>query len=211
MSSSDPLQRLTLVDLHSDPGPRPGAAFVEQNEFEQTAEIRPPTPTPEEAYQAGLAEGEGRGRAEAAKELQPVLARFEELMRSLGEVREHRLQEAEQELIEVATEIARRVLHAELQLETDAVVRLARACLQEAKEEGTRTLRVNPADAEMVRTHLPELELDLAEQELRIESDPKVSESGVVLETPRACYDGRPGRILDAVALRRELTPEATS
>ena len=211
MSSSEHLQQLTLVDLHNDPRPRGAAQFIEQSEFEQVAEQRPPTPTPEEAYQAGLAEGEARGRAEAAKELQPVLARFEELMRSLANARERRLEETEQELIEIANQMARRILHAELQLESDAVVRMARACLQEAQEEGTRTLRVNPADAEMLRTHLPELELDLAEHELRIDPDPQVPAGGVVLETPRACYDGRPGRILGVVALKRGPEPEASS
>jgi flagellar assembly protein FliH len=211
MSSSEPLPPIALVDLHRD---EPGAAapeFVEQTEFDSVGEARPPTPTPEAAYQAGLAEGERIGRSAASKELEPVIGRFEELMRSLAFIRERRLEETERELVEVASEMAKRILHGELQLETDVVMRVARACLQEAKEEGARTLRVNPADAEMVRTHLPELELDLADHALQIEADTGIPPGGVVLETPRCCYDGRPKRLLAVARARLEPNPEESS
>ncbi len=211
MSSSEQLPPIALVDLDRDATPAPGTEFTEQTEFERVDQIRPPTPTPEEAYQAGLAEGEGIGRSAAAKELEPVIGRFEELMRSLSYIRERRLEETERELVEVASEMAKRILHGELQLETDAVMRVARACLQEAKEEGTRTLRVNPTDAELVRTHLPELELDVAEHALQIAADPRVPPSGVVLETPRCCYDGRPERMLAVARAQLELNLETSS
>jgi flagellar assembly protein FliH len=211
MSSSEQLPPITLIDLHRDTTPAEVTEFVEQTEFDRADQTRPPTPTPQEAYQAGLAEGESVGRSAALKELEPVIGRFEELMRSLAHIRERRLEETERELVEVAGEMAKRILHGELQLETDAVMRVARACLQEAKEEGTRTLRVNPTDVEMVRTHLPELELDLAEHALQIAADPAIPPSGVVLETDRCCYDGRPQRMLAVARAQLESSPETSS
>ena len=202
MSSSDSTRPLPLVDLDRETPPPAPEDFIEQVEFDRIETVAAQPQTPEEAYKAGLAEGEQLGRTAAAKELEPVVAQFQELIRALGHVRARRLEETERELTDLAIEIARRVLHGELQTETDAVVRLARACIQEAKEEGPRTLRVNPADLELLRTHLPELELDMADEQLRVEPDPRIPSGGVILETPRACYDGRPHRLLEGLRQR---------
>jgi flagellar assembly protein FliH len=200
MSSSE-VRPLALIDLTRDIPPSPGKEFVEKNEFDQVADAPPPTPTAEEAYKAGLGEGEQIGRAAVSKEIQPVIARLEELIRAVAHIREARLDEVERDLTAVAIDIAKQILHSELRLEGDTVVRMARACLQEAKEEGARTLRANPADVELLQTHSAELELDLAEHALRIEADPQIPAGGVVLETECACYDGRPERILRALAM----------
>ncbi len=206
-SSPESVSPFPLPELERDTPPAAREEFVEQVEFAEV-EQRPPTPTADEAYQAGLAEGERSGQAAAMKELGPVLKQLEGLVRGLTHVREQRIEEAQHELLEIATDMTRRILHGELSLETDVVVRLARACLQEAKEEGLRVLHVNPADSELLRTHLPDQETDASENELRIEPDPRIPSGGVVLETPRACYDGRPDRILAAVSHQLESTEE---
>ncbi len=202
MSSSDPTKPVSMIDLDRETPPAPHDEFIEQHEFERIDSAPTIAPSAADSYAAGLAEGEELGRAAALKEMKPVIARFQELTAALSHVWERRLEEAEQDLTELGIEIARRVLHGELQTGNDAVVRLARACIQEAKEEGPRTLRVNPADLELLRAHLPELELDMAEQQLRVEPDPRIPVGGVILETPRACYDGRPERVLEGLKQR---------
>ena len=202
MSSSDPTKPVPMIDLDRETPPAPREAFIEQNEFERIDTAPTMAPSAEDSYAAGLAEGEELGRAAALKEMKPVIARFQELTAALSHIWARRLEEAERDLTELGVEIARRVLHGELQAGSDAVVRLARACIQEAKEEGPSTLRVNPADLELLRAHLPELELDMAEQQLRVEPDPRIPVGGVILETPRACYDGRPERVLEGLKQR---------
>jgi flagellar biosynthesis/type III secretory pathway protein FliH len=202
MSSSDSTGPIHLTDLQREALPETRDDFVEQTQFERVNTAPAAGPSLDDAYEAGIAEGEQLGRAATLKEMQPVIARFEELIKALSHVRERRLEETERELTDLGVEIARRVLHGELQTGNDAVVRLARACIQEAKEEGTLTLRANPNDVELLRTHLPELELDMTDQQLRVEPDPRVPAGGVILETARACYDGRPHRVLEGLRQR---------
>ncbi len=146
MSSSDSTGPIQLIDLQREALPETRDDFVEQTQFDRVDTAPAAGPSLDDAYKAGVAEGEQLGRAAALKEMQPVIARFEELIKALGHIRERRLEETERELTDLGVEIARRVLHGELQTGNDAVVRLARACIQEAKEEGTLTLRANPDD-----------------------------------------------------------------
>jgi len=203
MSSSDRLERPKLPDLRKvTPEPwKPN--FRARNEFEP---VRLPTAPPisaDEAHQNGMVEGERLGRAAALKEFGPVLDQLGKLAAAMRDVRVQRLAAAEADLGDVAAEIAKRILHGELQAGSDIAVRMARAVIAEACDaEGERVLHVAPGDAELLRTHLPELEVDLSEGSIRVLADPAITPGGVVLVTSRACYEGRPGRVL-AAALDR--------
>ncbi len=198
MSSSEFLRRPQLVDLNEfDDAPTP-QSFEECVEFERV-EVQPAREiTPEQAYKNGIAEGERIGREATVKELAPVLDELNALASSMARVREQRLEEVEGELLGIATEIARRILRGELRQPGDAVVRMARACFLEMRDEGNAVLRVHPEDLELIRVHLVELEAELADVSIRAEPDASIERGCVVLETPTHSYEGRPERILDA-------------
>jgi flagellar biosynthesis/type III secretory pathway protein FliH len=197
MSSSEYIRRLSLVDLQQEAPPPLTPDFSIHSEFPRTEIGRSTEATPEEAYRNGLAEGEERGRAAALKEIGPVLEELRSVTSSMASVRHQRLADVEDELAQVAARAARRILHGELEQADDIVLRMARACTEEAKDEGSLVLHVAPADAELIRTHVPELELDLADGAIQIQPDPLIQAGSVVLETPIRCYDGRPERILE--------------
>ncbi len=208
MSSSEFLRRPELVDLNeSDAVPTP-QAFEERMEFERIEPGPAREITPEQAYKNGLHEGEQIGREAAHKELQPVLAELQAVATAMARVREQRLEELEGELLGISSEIARRILRGELQQPGDVVVRMARTCIQEIRDEGGAVLRVNPRDLELIRVHLAELETELAETSIRAEADPSVTRGCVLLETPTHCYDGRPERILDAALQKLQAQDE---
>jgi flagellar biosynthesis/type III secretory pathway protein FliH len=208
MSSSDRLERPKLPDLRKVTPPAWKPDFRTRHEFEP---VRLPTAPPisaDEAFQNGLVEGEQRGRAAALKEFAPVLDELGKLAASMRDVRVQRLAAAEADLVDVAAEIARRILHGELQAGGDLAVRMARVVIAESRDaEGERVLHVAPSDVELLRTHLPELEVDLSEGSIRIQADPAITPGGVVLATSRGCYEGRPGRVL-AAALERSAGKE---
>ncbi len=196
MSSSEHYRRATFIDLqHEVPEPS-RQDFTEQTEFPRIARTAEIELTPDDAYRNGLAEGEERGRAAALKELEPVLAELRNLAASMTAVRAERLSAAESELIQVATEITQRILRGELTQGDDVVLTMVRACIEEAKGEGPLVLHVAPSNLELVRAHLPELELDLADASVQVQADPSIEPGSVVLETPVRCYDGRPERLL---------------
>jgi flagellar biosynthesis/type III secretory pathway protein FliH len=209
MSSSERPQPLRLVDFGLSPRPEPrGKTFTPASDLAQLGAPRPPAPDLEEVRAQALAEGEARGRAAARKELEPALARFEELLESLAQARAQRIAAAEQDLLDIAAELARRILHGELQQGGEGALRMARACLHEAAaSEGALRLHVAPADAELLRAHLPELQLDLAERSLELVVDAGMSPGGVVVESAGRCYEGRPERVLAALAERARGEP----
>jgi len=196
MSSSESFRRPTWTNLQDQVPQAAREDFVEESEFARVQVGESPEPSPDEAYRNGLAEGEKRGRDAALKELEPVIQELRSLAASISSVRQKRLDAAESELIQVATDVARRILHGELQQADDVILRMARACVEQAKEEDSLVLHVAPSDLELVRTHVPELELDLADGSIGVQADPCVTPGSVVLQTSQRCYDGRPERIL---------------
>lgn len=198
MSSSDFLRRLELVDLNTSDAEPPPREFEERHEFERIERGPVREISPEQAFKNGVAQGEQIGREAALKELVPVIDAFHSMAASMAAVRSQRLDELESDLVDVASEIARRILRGELQQQGDVVVRLARACLDEARGEGDGVLHVNPRELELVRIHVAELEAELADAAIRVEPDAAIEPGCVVLETPRRCYEGRPERMLDA-------------
>ena len=196
MSSSEPTA-FELPDLRQPERAQSGRAFVETNDFQhvESSAVRPRTA--EEAYADGIAEGEARGRAAMQKELEPVLEELRAIGQAMAAVRSERLAQTETELTELAAQITRRILTAELSQNPDAVVRLAQACVDEARErDGQMRMRVSPGDLERVRVHLPELQLDLVDGSIELTADPELSPGDVVLEAAERCYDGRPGHRL---------------
>ncbi len=209
MSSSDLIRRPSFVDLRTqDPEVAPGQ-FEEVIAFERIDRDAARELTPDEAHRNGLAEGEQIGRDATLKELSPVLDEFRAVAKSMAIVREQRLMDAEAVLVEAATEIARRILRAELQSDPEAVTRIARECIAELGDDGVGVLHVAPGDLERVRAYLPELELDLTDGRIQVQADPALSPGDVVLHTPARVYDGRPERLLGAARRRVDAAGDA--
>jgi flagellar biosynthesis/type III secretory pathway protein FliH len=203
-SSANLVRRPELVDLQrQQPVVVPGT-FDEQLEFEQQASGGARELTPEEAWRNGLAEGERLGREAMRKEITPVLDELRAFARALAIVREQRMLDAEAELIDVATAIARNILHAELESNSEVVGRLARVCIEEAAGESPLLLRTAPADLECVQRWVSELPLDLADGGIQMEADPQLARGAVVLLTPTRAYDSRPERLLGDARRRVE-------
>jgi flagellar assembly protein FliH len=209
MSSSERLERARLPRLAAETLPVRRDEFTPGGSFARATGGKAPPLSAEEAYQNGLVEGERRGREAAQKEIEPARQELQALARSMAVARRDRIEQAERELIDVAIEVARQILRGELQQSGDVVVRMARSCIEAARHEGdVLTLRVAPADLELIRTHLPELEVDLADCSLRAVPDASIPRGAIVLETKQRCYEGRPERILDAVAQSVERTED---
>jgi hypothetical protein len=203
MSSSRPLEHLRLPDLAREPAASRTPAFVPTPHMEVLHGARPPSLSQDEAYAKGLAEGEQRGRDDARRALVPVQEQLVALGRSLLAARRCVLAQAEQDLIAVAMDLARAILSAEIRMPSDLVLRQAQRCIDAATaEQGVLRLHVAPADLELVRTHAPVLETQLAAASLSVTADPHMTPGSVVLEARERCYEGRPDRLFELASAR---------
>ncbi len=138
-----------------------------------------------EVHQAGFREGEAAGRKHASAELEPVLQRFARTIAELAELRAQILRESEADLLRLALEIARRVVHRELRVEAEAVDALLRYALEKAREHEIHRLRVHPAQKERVRAALERL----GHPEVQVAADPGLEPGAAVFATNRGNLD----------------------
>jgi flagellar assembly protein FliH len=144
-----------------------------------------------DAHTHGFEAGDKAGRAAADLAMEDML----ETMRGLIDVarteRVKLLEAAEPEIVRLATDIAERVLHDHVALEAETVVGMTRQALSRLIAREKVTVRVNPADVELLRSHRQAL-LDSHDVEgIRVVEDQRVDRGGVVLETESGTIDAK--------------------
>jgi flagellar biosynthesis/type III secretory pathway protein FliH len=151
--------------------------------------------------EAGLALSAARAAGHAAG-----LAQAAASMAIAAQVREAKLAELDAAVVEVALEVARRVVGRELATSPQAVLDVARRALRAAAGAGDILLRVAPEDLETVRGAEGPLRTLLEQGSLSIAEDPALQRGEVVVETSGGRVDARIGAQLEA--FRRALRAE---
>jgi len=144
-----------------------------------------------EAHARGFEGGDKAGRASADAEMEDML----ETMRGLIDVarteRAKLIENAEPEIVRLATDIAERVLHDHIAIEPETVLTMTRQALQRLIAREKVTVRVNPADVEMLRTHRDALLNGHDVESVRVVEDQRVDRGGVVIETESGTIDAK--------------------
>jgi flagellar assembly protein FliH len=151
------------------------------NELEQELERRT-----QEAFHAGLQQGEVSGRQRAEAELH---ARIETLARATAEIaglRQKIRQETERELVELSLAIARRVLHRELTIDPEALSGVIKAAIHKIDLRETHRLRTHPEHAAAVSHCLAGIG---APARIEVIGDARLERGAAVFETTRGTMD----------------------
>jgi len=134
------------------------------------------------AMEAGREAGTNAARAE----LQP---HYERLARSVEELALCRLRyrkETEREVVQLALEIARRVLRRELTVDPESILGLVHAGLETVSMREVLEIRVHPAHAEIVRACLQKMGAPAA---ITVLGDGHLEPGAVLVETRRGGFD----------------------
>jgi flagellar assembly protein FliH len=144
-----------------------------------------------QAKQQGFEQGGSDGRAAVQAEMDEML----ETMRGLVEmarVERHKIIEsAEPEIVKLSVAISERILNQHIALDHEAVVELARSAISRLVNRETVTVRVHPADVEVMRQHRDTLMQMNDIDNLRIIEDQRVDRGGVVIETDAGNIDAK--------------------
>lgn len=149
-----------------------------------------------QARATAVEEGHAEGRARAAA-----------LLALATEAREARLAELDSAVVEVALEVARRILGRELTASPGLVVDVARRALRAASGCGDIVLRAAPADLEPLVEADGVLRRLVERGSLAVVEDPGLARGEVVVEASGGRVDARIDAQLDA--FRRALQAEA--
>ncbi len=154
---------------------------------EQTPEARV-----QEAVRAGFSQGLARGRADGAAayeaERQKLRAETAAALAALADARRKVLEECRGAVLDLALEIAERVVRARIEAGDPVAERIAEEVLAGQPRAGARTVRVHPDDHHALLEMAPRLGSEAA---LDVVPDPSVAPGGVVVETSHEIVDAR--------------------
>ncbi len=168
---------------------RPGAAtHVHAEDLEQAAFCRGFSDGEKKGYE----QGERDGRDAALQQLDPVLQSLRQMLAELESLRRRESRNVENELVELALAVARKVVGQEVAARPDTVAHLLRDAIGQVEHAGTLTIRLNPADLERLSDVSPQLLNGLVEPgRVRFEADASLSVGGCFIESEAGDIDAR--------------------
>ncbi|MBI2267008.1 MAG: hypothetical protein HYU64_17910 [Armatimonadetes bacterium] len=157
----------------------------------------------EQARAAGRTEGLETGREEGKQE---VLAHLSALLNSMRQIHDRtRIAQTaayegqEMEILELAVEIAEKVVRAELTVNKEVVHSVVKAALRKASNKENMVIRVSPSDLRNVLKHKEELAILENLDHFNILEDPRITEGGCLISTSAGEIDGRVETQLDEI------------
>jgi flagellar biosynthesis/type III secretory pathway protein FliH len=104
-----------------------------------------------QAYEQGFAKGEQDGRLAAQQQTAPLLTALETTLVELDGVRQKIRRHLEQEVVELALHVARKVVRHELTVSKDTIVCVVKEAMTQLDDPGKISIRLNPDDLEKIR------------------------------------------------------------
>jgi len=132
-----------------------------------------------QAKEAGHRAGEIAGRAAAQSEVKQVVEKLSETIGEVAGARAEALRRAEADVVKLSMEIARRVLHRELSLDSSALEGLIRAALEKLQAREVYRVRIHPEQQLVLRACL---EQSGRGGNIEVLSDPSQARGGAVFE-----------------------------
>jgi type III secretion protein L len=107
-------------------------------------------------------------------------------------VRDRRLADSEPELVRLAVRIAEKIIGEELRLNPQAILSIARQCLQWLRRERSLMLRVSPAELSLLRESIDSLrEVAGPHRSIEVIGDPGIGPGGCIVESEYGVIDAR--------------------
>ncbi|MFZ5998189.1 MAG: FliH/SctL family protein [Nitrospirota bacterium] len=142
----------------------------------------------EKGYTAGYEKGLQQGLQEIAERMQ----RLGEIITALEHFRAKRAEELMPQLIELALDIAKKVIHKEVELDRELILAVARDAMKRIGErEEHVVIKVNPLDYEIMISHLDMLKGQSGVKDISIEPLATISPGGCYIETETGEIDAR--------------------
>ncbi|HIE04840.1 MAG TPA: hypothetical protein EYP61_08785 [Candidatus Latescibacteria bacterium] len=152
----------------------------------------------EEAYRSGFEDGRRMGWEVAWGKLEDVARAFRKEVEALKEAKDDLLRGAEEGVLALVGELARRVVRVAVERFPEEVVDLVRECLRRISDGGKVVVRVNPEDLAVLEAHSEEL-LALVEGPVEVEPDGGVPRGGCKVEARSGVVNGKLDSMLDEI------------
>ena len=191
---STPLLPLAEADGEDLMGPPLGEDGVEPT-IEEVAEEAPLSDVDLEAiektaYENGFREGEQSGREAAERKLEEPMKNYAASIAEIQGLREKLFAQAERDVVQLAIEVAKKIVHREIQADPQIIQTLVNVALSHVAETGSATIRLHPSDHEALSQTHKELQ-EGAERGLELKADKSMERGGCLIQTDCGDVDAR--------------------
>lgn len=141
------------------------------------------------AYMEGHEKGEQAGQKLILKQLSPYLESFRQLTEQLVNLRDQQLKAIEPDIMGLAVQIARKVIHGEIKTNQDVIKNVTVAAIQHAVDREVLTIRISPEDHQFLKEFRSDLLLIDGVKEVQIEEDSTIDPGGCLVESQSGDID----------------------
>lgn len=162
----------------SDPPARDAAARMLAQATLEAEQLR------EQARAEGYAEGRHAGQADGAAEVSRAATALAEAVREVESLRVATVEAVEHDAIELALDLAEKILGGVLKARPDTVIEVVRGALRRISDRRNITVLVNPVDLDTVRAAIGELTARGSGVEVcDLQSEERVGIGGAIVRT----------------------------
>jgi flagellar assembly protein FliH len=139
-----------------------------------------------QAHAAGTRAGEESARHSLESGIRETIQQLAATIADLADTRADTIRRAEADTVRLSIEIARRVLHREISLDSSALESLVKAAMEKLQAQEVHRVRVHPDQEKLVQACLDEIGRG---QSILVVSDPVQPKGGVVFELTSGLLD----------------------
>ena len=140
-----------------------------------------------EAFMKGYAQGERAGAEASAARGEAVVRRLADTVDELRKLKADLLQKTEQQVVQLAIAIARRIIHREVTLDHELIAAMGRVALDRLGAVSTATIRLHPDDYAAVMRGNPEGAAEAGDT--TVVADPLVRRGGCLVQSDFGIVD----------------------
>jgi len=137
-----------------------------------------------EAYQKGFHQGRDEGIRLGQEEIRPYIQALQTILREWEERKEKLFKENEVVIVQLAFEIAKKVIHQEVSTNPDLILYVVREALKKVDQGSYLIVKLNPEDVAVfergMKTYLPEIKQF---SDLQIVPEKSIERGGCILES----------------------------
>lgn len=140
----------------------------------------------QEAFQRGKAEGERLARQAVNRQLETEVGTLRQLMHEMKAVGPQVRRQTEEQLVRLSISVARRILHRELTIDSEALQGLIKAAFERLEGRTIERIRTDPQSAETIRLVMNRLGMPAT---VRVIADPTLSRGSLLIDFPNGELD----------------------
>ncbi len=145
-----------------------------------------------QGYNAGYEQGYSAGIAAAESAMRADLQRLSDLVRGIHQTHAAFFRAAERQVVDLALQIAQKVVEREIENMPDLAIGVIRAALEEMDARTAIRIRVHPDDAEVLRRRWNQVvPSGIAAERIELQPDDRIQTGGGVIETTHGQVDAQ--------------------